>query len=126
MTQEVHFPGCGTERKVIQAYLEDLGFQEFYLKQLLRNLLAELKCDCAEEEDLIGNTSNERFYPAYNKAWEQPLLKDKLLERLGDGNRHFEILIRRISETLVGQVKKHNTLQDRWANSVWTSIQKSS
>ena len=107
---------CWNKDRILRLYLVELEFQRVYLVLNLKALLVDVDLDFAVKEALIGASDNDpqssKLVPALNDAWEQPEVRRKLVERLGEAHDSFVSLLQRVSQALLGQIKKHEVLHD--------------
>ena len=108
---------CWNKDRILRQYRVELEFQRVYLLLNLKALLVDVDLDFAVKEALIGTSDTDpessKTIPALNEAWEKPYVKKKLVQRLGEAHDSFVALSERVSQTLLGQIKKHNFLHDQ-------------
>ena len=108
---------CWNKDRVLRQYRVELEFQRVYLVLNLKALLVDVDLDFSVKEALVGasdaDPATSKAIPALNDAWEQPHVKKRLVQRLGEAHDSFVSLLQRVSQVLISQVKKHDALHDR-------------
>ncbi|KAL6721811.1 hypothetical protein ACLMJK_000916 [Lecanora helva] len=110
---------CWNKDRILRQYRVELEFQRVYLVLNLKALLVDVDLDFAVKEALLGGSeadpesSKTTYVPALNEVWERPSVKAELVKRLGEAHGSFVSLLQRVSQALIGQIKKHDALHDQ-------------